>query len=168
MPVLRASEREDRRRGLLHAQECEAVVFGKPRRWKSGLQLQGRPELVRRLKSRTREQKRPEGRPYSCDSVERCSSKGLHRDGWADRSCERDSDGARFQFLVPDSSLVGDGPDTRPHAKGASGPVGEGRLPRGSRALGSGEGREADYKARWADDKLVSPTWVGTGNCAGG
>lgn len=35
-PEQKASEREGRRGFLLHAQECEAIAFGKLRGWKSG------------------------------------------------------------------------------------------------------------------------------------
>lgn len=54
-PEQRASERESRRGFFLHAPECGAIAFGRLRGWKSGLRLQGRPELVCRLRSRNRE-----------------------------------------------------------------------------------------------------------------
>lgn len=40
-PEQRASEREGRRGFLLHAQECEAVAFGKPRGGNLGYSYRG-------------------------------------------------------------------------------------------------------------------------------
>lgn len=78
----------------------------------------------------------------------------------------------KLQFLGPDSSLVGEGLDTRPHTKGVSGAMDQGWIPRGGDlemvgAQAVGRAGRLTTRLGWANDKLVSLTWEGIGSCPG-